>query len=212
MGTLGKKTLVFGVGVAVCSAIALLCIALLQKSPHTPQGAINDVVTTTVDVPSEEQPPATYAVPATHPLSIEIQKRNIKGYIQRVGIDQFGAVAAPNNIHKAGWFVDSVTPGQKGLSIIDGHEGGPTMDGIFKHLTDVAIGDQIIITMGDKSQYTYQVFEREVLAEEASASALFNQSPQSIDGQLNVITCTGLFDEKTQTYNKRVIVYAKRIV
>lgn len=40
-------------------------------------------------------------------------------------------MAVPNNIHMAGWFMDSVRPGQMGLSIIDGHVDGRRETAIF---------------------------------------------------------------------------------
>lgn len=212
MASIDYKWYKAGVGIIALGACFSIATLLLTHGDTPKNEGTPRIVTESAPSPSEEKPSAQYSVAATQPLSIAIPKLGITGFIQQVGIDPSGEVTAPNNIHMAGWFKESVLPGKKGLSIIDGHEGGPTMDGIFKKLSDITTGDQIIITMGDQTEHAYQVFDTHTLAEEVSAQVLFNQSPLSEDGQLNLITCTGFFDEKTQTYNKRVIVYAKRIV
>lgn len=198
---------------AILLTTATITIALLwwlRGGTPQPEAAppSNDTVTTTVDTPSEARPADTYSVSDGQPLSVTIASAGIKGYIQKVGIDQHKAVAAPNNIHMAGWFVDSVLPGQKGLSIIDGHEGGPTMDGIFKRLPDVKPGDKVIVTMGGGTTHTYTVFDVKVVDKDQAAAILFDQSPTATNGQLNLITCTGTYNDREQTYDKRAVVYA----
>ncbi len=181
---------------------------LQSRAPSLVETDPEATLSITVEKPSEERPSDEYSVPDGQPLSIEIAMVGIKGYIQRVGIDQHGAVAAPNNVHLAGWFVDSVLPGQKGLSIIDGHEGGPTMDGIFKQLPEVEVGDEVVVTMGGGTRYTYKIFAVKVVPKDQAASILFEQDPASVNGQLNLITCVGEYDDIAGTYSDRSVIYA----
>ena len=204
-----QKRFWLGIGIVVLVVgSALAIIWLLRKAETAPDGDQDTTITYTVETPSETEPSDDYRVPDSQPLRVEIINLGVKGYIQRVGTDQHQAVAAPDNIHMAGWFVDSVLPGQKGLSIIDGHEGGPTMDGIFKQLPNVKAGDEVTITMGGGKTYTYTVFEVRVVDKDQAAAILFDQSPTSTNGQLNLITCTGMYSDADKTYDKRAVVYA----
>lgn len=194
---------------ALISAIVLAIVSagLLVVVQQT-DGAISDeVIRHTTTTPSETPVPQSYKTPNEQPLSISIPSVDIRGFIQKVGVDQHRAIAAPNNVHLAGWFVDSVKPGQKGLSIIDGHVNGRTQDGVFKNLSRVRSGDLVTVTEAGGKKYTYKVFKTTTLPNKKAAEALFQQDP-SVASQLNLITCAGQYDGKTRTYTDRVIVYA----
>ncbi|MEI6751496.1 MAG: class F sortase [Candidatus Saccharibacteria bacterium] len=154
------------------------------------------------------KPPFSYL--PSQPAIISIPQINVRGYIQQVGVNTTGAVGVPSNIHLAGWFTSSVLPGAKGLSILDGHVSGKYIDGIFKHFASVKINNIIEIEFGDKSTKKFSVVEIKKLPEAESVTYLFTHRPEIV-AQLNLITCGGKFNSKTQTYNDRVIIVAKLI-
>src|SRR5690606_38524134 len=117
---------------------------------------------------------------------------------------------APTNVSLAGWFVDSVKPGDKGLSIIDGHVRGRSKPGVFERLDQVKEGDEIIITFGNGSQKRFMVFATKTVPETEAAGHLFEQH-SDISSQLNLITCTGQYDAGSRTYADRVIVMAQLV-
>lgn len=173
-----------------------------------------EVITDDQQVQPDERKPnmqADYIVPADHPRRIIIDSLGVDGFVQRVGLTKEHAVGVPNNIHIAGWFIDSVTPGQPGLSIIDGHVGGVyTSDAIFKRLSELSVGATFRIEFGDLSIKEFAVVETKTLPEERAAEALFFKEP-SIAAQLNLITCGGRYDTKRETYEERVIVVSRLI-
>lgn len=187
-----------------------LLVAVWPESSQSRGEDPDGVLRFSVDVPSEQAIPDTYSVPDGQPLSIEISSVSIKGFIQKVGIDQHQAVTAPNNVHLAGWFIDSVKPGESGLSIIDGHVSGRSADGIFKKLPEVKNDDEIVITMGGGGVFVYKVFATKTVPNDQAAKVLFEQNP-SVTHQLNLITCTGRYDANTRTYADRAIVYARLV-
>jgi len=187
--------------------VVLVVASLVQDKPSTAAPANTETVTFTQENPAEN-PVTNYTVPAKQPLSITIANADIEGYIQKVGVDQNKDITAPNNVNLAGWFTDSVLPGGLGLSIIDGHVDGRTQRGIFHNLKQVKVGDEVIITYGDKSTKTFTVFATHSLASDDSASSLFNQDPKVVS-QLNIITCTGKYDTASKEYRQRLIVSAK---
>ncbi len=170
-------------------------------------------ITFSTDQPSEEEPDDNYQWQGSSddPKYIRLPSIDSGGYIQNVGIDQNQQIAVPDNVHKAGWFINSVRPGEMGLSIIDGHvDGATSRNGIFMHLEYINSGDEFEIEMGDGRILTYRVMEVVSMHESEAASVLFSQHPQ-VSHQVNLITCGGLFDQESRSYDERVIVSAELV-
>jgi LPXTG-site transpeptidase (sortase) family protein len=186
----------------------------LQKHQVSQPVTINPVqtVTQSPDRPSEApvKKEDFYNVPPDQPREINLPTINAQGYIQKVGLDQNNSVVAPGNINVAGWFTESVKPGDAGLSIIDGHVSGWYSDGIFKHLSSLKIGDEFNVIYGDDSVRNFSVKEVKTLPVSEANIYLFAQDDQ-IKNQLNIITCGGHFDKNSEQYDSRVIVKAEWI-
>ena len=144
------------------------------------------------------------------PKYISIPTISAEGFIQKAGIDQNNQIAAPSNIHIAGWFIKSSKPGEQGLSIIDGHVTGRVNNGIFKNLESLKQGAFFSVTLGNGSVKKYQVVNLVTVPVDKSVDALFSQDP-SIKSQLNLITCAGKYDESIKGYTDRTIVYSKLV-
>ena len=170
------------------------------------------VVTQSVDKPNEATVSSNdFAnVPADQPKEILIPSISVDGYIQKIGVDNNSQMAVPNNIHLAGWYVNSVKPGESGLSIIDGHVLGRYNDAIFKDLINLTPGNTFSIIYGDNSEKLFAVKEVKLLPVSDTAVYL-NTKDQNIISQLNLITCGGNFDRNSQTYDKRVVVKSEGI-
>lgn len=183
-----------------------------QKTSSPPVIQESSTVTYSTDNPSEEKPGNDYkwSGKTGEPKYIRLSSIHTEGYIQNVGIDQNKQVAVPNNIHLAGWFRDSVIPGEKGLSIIDGHVDGRASAGIFKNLGNLKQGDEFTVEMGSGSLKTFRVKKVSTIDTNAAVNILFSQDPQ-IESQLNLITCGGTFNKQARQYDKRVIVVSELI-
>jgi sortase (surface protein transpeptidase) len=149
-------------------------------------------------------------VPANQPKEIIIPSIGVDGYIQKISVDQNNQMAVPNNIHLAGWYVNSVKPGEPGLSIIDGHVLGRYNDAIFKDLINLSHGNTFSVIYGDNSEKLFAVKEVKLLPVSDTAAYLNKKDP-NIKIQLNLITCGGNFDRNSQTYDKRVVVKSEGI-
>ena len=94
--------------------------------------------------------------------------------------------------------------------LIDGHNGGPTMYGVFKQLPSLVQGDIIVIERGDGMLFHYAVVEnREIALEESDnymATAL--TSPQAGKESLTLISCSGEWSQSRYTYLSRQFVRA----
>lgn len=196
----------------------ILILLVILRSPNTNPNVeiinkdLTPLINYSVEVPEEELPSDNYKWQGSEldPKSINISSINLNGYILNVGIDQNNEVAVPPNVHLAGWFVESVRPGEKGLSIIDGHVDGLNVGGIFKNLNSLKNGDEIKIVMGNDKVYTYRVKDIKTVFLNEAAGVLFSQDP-TITSQLNLITCIGTYLNDQRTYDHRLVVISELI-
>jgi LPXTG-site transpeptidase (sortase) family protein len=144
------------------------------------------------------------------PRRIVLNSIASEGLIQKVGVTDQNAIAVPTNVHYAGWFSQSVKPGDEGLSVIDGHVTGRYNDGIFRRLKDMRPGDVFSVEYGDKSIREFEVVETRTLPEADSIKFLMYKR-QDIGRQLNLITCTGKYDDTRETFYDRVVVVSKSL-
>lgn len=199
-------------------AIALIFIGvrgLLNHHEAVDIGSVNipaKPIIVSTDTPSETKPKAAcdkYGVKAGLPESISIPAINTGGCLQQVGIDQHGAMAVPNNIYMAGWYVNSALPGEPGLSIIDGHISGRyNEDAIFQHLVNLHAGDKFTVKISGGNVLNYEVFNVQSVKLSKTMDILLTQD-SSVTSQLNLITCGGTYDPKIKLYDRRIIVSAK---
>ena len=172
-----------------------------------------NTVAVSTDTPDETQPTEAcenYTVGPKVPRTITIESIGVDGCIERVGVDQNKLVAVPTNIHLAGWYEESVLPGEVGVSLIDGHVLGRYNDAIFAKLGTVTPGAVISIEFGDGSSKKFEIFSLNTYDLEKAQSEFLKQA-QGVEKQLTLITCGGDFDRAAQTYNKRVIIQAKLV-
>lgn len=196
----------FLAALAAMSIIGGSTYILLRHHSPAPT-TVDNTITYSTTSPAENLPGRDYRWPGkpTEPRYITLPSIRAGGYIQKVGIDQNKALAVPSNIHMAAWFNGSVLPGQPGLSIIDGHVHGKVQEGIFMDLVKLKQGDRITIEFGNASKKTFSVVKSITLDPQDAPATLFSQEP-TITRQLNLITCSGTFDKKSQQYTKRTIV------
>jgi LPXTG-site transpeptidase (sortase) family protein len=190
--------------------LAALLVATVWKKPES-LPAESGVITHSTDQPDESKQAASeyqWRGEPDEPKKIRIPKIGIDSFVQQAGVDQNNQIAVPNNVHLAGWFVDSQKPGQNGLSIISGHVSGRTTDGVFKELASLAPGDKFEVELGSGQVLQYTVVGLASAKTEDSASLLFSQKP-NIKSQLNLITCDGPFDRAANQYTERLILYSE---
>lgn len=207
---MSKKVILIIIIVILLLAVGTMVAWWLWPRPASSSHKKASVVTYSTDKPNEKKPDDTYdwQGSARDPKKIAIPSIGVDAYLQNVGVDQKKEIAVPNNIHLGGWFVDSVRPGDKGLSIIDGHLNGRSLDGIFVQLERLKAGDTYTITFGDGQVKEFRVVKVATVPLKEAASVLFSQDP-SITRQLNLVTCGGQWDKAARLYDKRVIVISE---
>ena len=182
------------------------------------EGSERAVVETDISAPDveeeeeliEEQPTETevheYTVAPDRPRYLTIERLGIyKARILAVGINAKGEMDTPRNVYDVGWYQDSGKPGMGGTMVIDGHNGGPHVRGVFKNLPSLVIGDIIQVDRGDGAIYKFAVVENKtVLLSEADAYMnIAMRSPEAGKESLTLITCTGEWSQVQGTYLSR---------
>ena len=147
-----------------------------------------------------------YTVAPDRPRYLKIDKLGItRARILPMGVNASGELATPNNIFDVGWYEASGKPGFGGTMIIDGHNGGPHVLGVFKNLPDLVEGDIITVERGDGLVFNYRVVENEAvaLADADAYMAVAARSPEPGVESVTLISCTGEWSQQQGTYLSR---------
>lgn len=213
LGRRGVTIVTIGIGLILVGFGVYGLLNRYLVTHETVTSISSEVVTHSVDEPSESRPDEAcrdYVVPPQYPRRIEVSAVGLSGCIQRVGIDQHNAIAVPDNIYLAGWYVNSPLPGEPGVSIIDGHVLGRYNDAIFKDLNRLAAGDIVRIQYGDLSWKSFEVLGVDSYVTAEAMPELLRQV-EGVERQVNLITCDGIFNRADQSYDQRLIVRTKLV-
>lgn len=174
-------------------------------SPATVRTQVVDETEVTVEQKNE------YTVDPDKARYMTIPRLGIeKARVIEVGVLENDELDTPTNIFDIGWYHGSARPGQGGTAIYDAHNGGPNVEGVFKHLPDLQNDDIITIERGDGTIFNYRVIENLTipLAEANNKMNLATRSPDKDTESITLISCTGEWSEFRQTYLSRQFVRA----
>lgn len=147
-----------------------------------------------------------YTVAPDRPRYLTIEKLGVaNSRILPMGRTITGELDTPNNIFDVGWYEASGKPGQGGTMVIDGHNGGPHVHGVFKNLPNLAEGDIIQVERGDGKVFKYKVVENKTvdLNDADSYMAVAMKSPEHGEESVTLISCTGDWSQTQGTYLSR---------
>ena len=160
---------------------------------------------TTVDPKVGEH---TTASATSTPARLKIAALGIDANVQHVGRGHTGNMAVPTNFTDVGWYRYGPTPGQAGSAVFDGHvDNGLGLPGVFKHLASIKPDDDIEVddtsgsalhfTVSDIKTYPYQSVPTGLIFSNTGAPMLV------------LITCEGTWVSGGDTYDHRLVVFAR---
>ena len=146
---------------------------------------------------------------ANVPVRLEIPSIGIYAPIVYVGVTPDGAMDVPKNPNEVALYKFGPRPGEKGSAAIDGHSG--YKDGkvaVFDNLYNLVKGDKIRAVDGKGKVITFVIREVRKYNPSADADMVFN----SKDGKshLNLITCTGAWDDIKKSHKERLVIFSDR--
>lgn len=143
------------------------------------------------------------------PLHIKIPKIKVDAGIEYVGLTSAGAVDVPKGPVKVAWYDLGPRPGEKGNAIIVGHFGWKNgISAVFDNLSQLRKGDKIFIDDDNGLTTSFVVKQIKKYNEKADAVDVFI----SKDGKahLNLITCVGIWNKRSKSYNERLVIFADK--
>jgi sortase (surface protein transpeptidase) len=142
------------------------------------------------------------------PEQLSIPAINIDANIQDVGINGKGNMAVPSNFTDVAWYKYGPVPGRLGSAVIDGHvDNGLGLDGVFKHLGDLHVGDDVFVDTKSGTHLHFVVHEIESYPyQDAPVERIFKAADRA---RLNLVTCEGAWVKGDKTYDHRLVVYAE---
>ena len=150
----------------------------------------------------------TYKVAPNLPRVIRIESINVTARVLRLGVTTDNSLDTPKNSNDAGWYEGSAKPGEAGAMIVNGHYSGLTQPGVFHKLEKLKAGAFITIEKGDGTVLKFAVKKVEKMPASKVPMDQLLVSPDPKAQSLNLITCSGTFDAKNETYDQRVVVQA----
>ncbi|WP_232698940.1 class F sortase [Brevibacillus daliensis] len=140
------------------------------------------------------------------PVELSIPAIYLRAPIEAVGVTPQGNMAVPKRFDTVGILSPWTKPGQNGNVVIAGHYDHYTGPAVFYRLKKLQQGDNIYVSdrKGKRLQYVVQKVESYKTAD-APLEKIFGDTDQA---QLNLITCSGSFNKKTQEHAKRLVVYS----
>jgi hypothetical protein len=172
--------------------------------------ATSDSNVVAIDIPevAEAAPPIEW-IPEL-PVRLVISAIEVDAEVQYVGLDQSGTgeMGVPSNFTDVAWYKDGVRPGMRGSAVIAGHYNGKdTPEAVFYDLSNLQIGDEVIIMSAERIEDIFRVVKVETYAYDGPTTDVFI----STDGKkrLNLITCGGGWLSEEGTYNERTVVFTE---
>lgn len=141
------------------------------------------------------------------PTKIQIPAINVNTAVEKVGILENGQMGVPSNIDNTGWFAPGTKPGATGNAVIDGHVDSKTGPAVFFDLKDLKAGDEIFLSDKQGKTVTFVVKKlKSYPNDKAPLKQIFGPAQTS---NLNLITCTGIFNHDKGTHEERLVVYSE---
>jgi hypothetical protein len=186
----------------IAGGIGAIAIALLsqQHAPSPAASAAGAIGRGTVKGPALRRSP---------PVSVTIPAIGVKSKLLHLGLNSDGTIQVPpltTSADEAAWYKNSVTPGQAGTAVIEGHVDSYHGPAVFFRLGALHPGNQIDVTLADGITAVFRVTGvREYAKDKFPAKAIYGPADYAA---LRVITCGGDFDTATGHYLSSVVVFA----
>ena len=143
------------------------------------------------------------------PIRLRIPRIDIDTNIEQTSFAPDGSMDVPQKPDEVAWFSLGPRPGEIGSAVIDGHSGWKdNQPAVFDNLSLLQKGDKIYVE--DKAGATNTFIVREVSDYNSNQDTLNVFSSTDGKAHLNLITCTGVWKEATQTHSKRLIVFSDK--
>ena len=187
----------------VVVVLVIISLIILNGRAFSPIGKVNTAVEDRVKTVSafKEVAKPVYLPP----IKIQVKEKVLD--VEEISVEEGGFLGVPSSWQTAGWYKEGAKPGEEGNVLVDGHYDTNTgAPGAFWGLKDLQVGDKVLLT--DKLG---RVFEYSVITKSSigiSDPERWQVFASGKDKVLTLITCGGVWDYASHTYNKRLVITA----
>jgi LPXTG-site transpeptidase (sortase) family protein len=122
-----------------------------------------------------------------------------------LGLRDDNSLDVPRSAGTVGWYQQSASPGAIGPAVLAAHVNFRGEAGAFARLKEMRPGDTVEVHRDDDTTAVFAVDRVEQVAKDAfPTEAVYGPTD---DGQLRLITCGGVFNESTGSYEDNVVVF-----
>jgi hypothetical protein len=143
------------------------------------------------------------------PVSVTIPAIGVRSDLLRLGLNPDGTIQVPSLVtsaDEAAWYKYSVTPGQIGTAVIEGHVDSTRGPAVFFRLGALRPGNDIDVRLADGHTAVFRVTGvREYAKDKFPSTMVYGPADYAA---LRLITCGGAFDYTTGHYLSSVVVFA----
>ena len=143
------------------------------------------------------------------PVAVDIPAIGVHSKLLHLGVNPDGTIRVPSlstRADEAAWYKYSATPGQMGVSVIEGHVDSYQGAAVFFRLGALRPGDSIDVTLANGTTAVFRVTGVRRYAKIRYPSGTI-YSATSFPA-LRLITCGGTFDYTTRSYLSSTVVFA----
>jgi hypothetical protein len=145
------------------------------------------------------------APPSGPPTRLRIASIAVDTPLEDLGLDAAGALQAPKDFARAGWYAKGNRPGDVGPAIIAGHVDSKKGPAVFHRLHELRPGGSVEV-MRAGTWVTFRVLAtHRYPKDEFPTDEVYAPTPNA---QLRLITCGGSFDHARGSYVDNIVVYA----
>lgn len=151
---------------------------------------------------------AAYTVAAKEPRTVKIAKLGVIARVYPTTTNLNGEPIPVSNIHDVGWLTNGSMPGGVGAVLFNGSRAGPSKEGVFAQLSTLQVGDPIVVELGDGTTQRYQVVSSALYDADKVDMNAATQGVIAGTAGLNLLTDTGRYNVRTNTFEQRLLVRA----
>ena len=209
-------------GLVLLASTALLLVGLVSilvalggDNVDLPnEGSLEQILSEST--PSEASESGQPVGPA--PTRIAIPKIGVDATVLALGRDRENNPDVPNSGGDVAWYTFTAPPGRGNNAVFSGHVDwyywGEPGEGVFYHLRELQIGDEITVDLKDGTQLRYRVTGNVAVAyDDPNIGRVMNPTSNDV---VTLITCGGTWlrdysNPNGGNYSHRVIVRAERV-
>jgi sortase (surface protein transpeptidase) len=163
----------------------------------------------TPGVVADSRPPGTDGMSGNEteeqPTRVRIPAIQVDSPLEDLTLDSAGALRAPIDYARAGWYAEGTVPGDVGPAVIAGHVDSHKGPAVFFRLYQLRPDDLVQVQRGARWVIFRVVATARYPKDRFPTEEVYGPTP---DAQLRLITCGGVFNKTRRSYVDNVVVYA----